>query len=56
MNAGLTDPISSPTGIYAVFRELNCPKEILALPNTGHDWAPAFDRYAWRWLAEKLAR
>lgn len=55
MNAGLTDPISSPTGIYAVFRELHCPKEILALPNTGHDWAPAFDRYAWRWLAEKLS-
>jgi len=55
MNAGLTDPVSSPTGIYAVYQRLSSPKEIHALPNTGHDWSPAFDRLAWRWLDDKLS-
>jgi len=55
MNAGLIDPISSPTGVYAVYQKLAGPKEIVALPNTGHDWSPAFDRKAWKWLEKQLA-
>lgn len=53
MNAGLTDPVSPATGIYAVYQRLNASKKIVALPNTGHDWSPAFDRLAWRWLGSR---
>jgi cephalosporin-C deacetylase-like acetyl esterase len=54
MNAGLIDKVSSPTGIYAAFNRLNCPKQIFPLPNQAHDWSPAFDAYAWQWLTETL--
>jgi len=50
MNAGLADPVSPATGIFAAYNALTSRKQIIALPNTGHDWAPAFDRYAWQWL------
>jgi cephalosporin-C deacetylase len=56
MNAGLIDRVSAPTGIFAVHAALPGEKEIIALPNIGHDWAPAFDQYAWRWLEKILAR
>ena len=56
LNAGLTDAVSPPTGVFAVYQKLNCPKEIIPLPNTGHDWSPAFDRYAWKWLARQLSK
>jgi len=55
MNAGLIDAVSPATGIFAAFRLLTGKKEIVPLPNTAHDWSPAFDRYAWRWLRENLA-
>lgn len=54
MNMGLTDPVSSATGVYAVYRGLAGPKEMIPLPNTGHDWSPAFDRHAWQWLGRTL--
>jgi len=50
MNAGLIDPISPPTGVYAAYRALKTQKRIVPLPNLGHDWSPVFDRYAWTWL------
>ena len=56
LNAGLTDRVSAPTGIFAVHAALPGEKEIVPLPNIGHDWAPAFDQYAWRWLEKILAR
>ncbi len=55
MNAGLIDRVSPPTGIFAVYDALETEKQIIPLPNTAHDWAPAFDRYAWRWLERKLS-
>ena len=54
MNMGLTDPVSPATGIYAAYLSLSGPKQIVSLPNTGHDWSPAFDRQAWRWLDDNL--
>ena len=54
MNMGLIDPVSLPTAVYAAFRSVTGPKEMIPLPNLAHDWSPAFDRYAWKWLAEAL--
>ncbi|MET0262071.1 MAG: acetylxylan esterase, partial [Rariglobus sp.] len=54
MNMGLTDPISPATCVYSVYLGLAGPKEIIPLPNTAHDWSPAFDRHAWRWLDARL--
>lgn len=54
MNMGLTDPVSPATGVYAIYTQLTCPKTLVPLPNTGHDWSPAFDRSAWKWLANVL--
>lgn len=54
MNAGLIDPISPPTGVFAVYRSLTGPKQIVPLPTCGHDISLAFDREAFRWLEEKL--
>ncbi len=54
MNVGLIDPLSPPTSVYAAYLTLGGPKQIIVLANTGHDWAPAFDRFAWRWLNYRL--
>lgn len=54
MNMGLTDPISPATGVWSVYLGLAGPKEIIPLPNTAHDWSPAFDRRAWHWLEARL--
>lgn len=54
MNLGLSDPISPATSVYAAYRQIPGEKQLVILPNTGHDWAPAFDRRAWLWLNEKL--
>jgi cephalosporin-C deacetylase-like acetyl esterase len=54
MNAGLIDPVSPPTGVFAVYRSLTCPKQIVPLPTCGHDLSFAFDREAFRWLEERL--
>jgi len=54
MNAGLTDPVSPPTSVFGVFRSIHSTREMIPLPNLAHDWNPAFDRYAWKWLAKQL--
>ena len=54
MNAGLIDRVSPATSVYAVYRRLTSPKQITPLPNLAHDWSPAFDRFAWRWLDDVL--
>lgn len=54
MNAGLIDPVSAPTAVFAAYQSITSPKEMIALPNLAHDWSPAFDRYAWKWLANVL--
>ncbi len=54
MNAGLIDPVSPATGVFATYRSLTCPKEIVPMPTCGHDISFAFDRHAFRWLEEKL--
>jgi len=51
-NAGLIDPVSPATGAYAAYRMAQSPKRMVAVPNFAHDWIPAFDRLAWRWLDE----
>ncbi|MEI8139374.1 MAG: acetylxylan esterase [bacterium] len=55
MCAGLTDTVSSPTSVYAVYQTVRGQKEIMTCPNIGHAWSPAFDRYAWNWLARIMA-
>jgi cephalosporin-C deacetylase-like acetyl esterase len=55
MNAGLIDPVSPPTGVFAVYQRLGTrDKTLVPLPGMGHDWSAEFDRRAWRWLEEKL--
>lgn len=54
MNCGLIDPVSAPTGVFAAYQLMPGKKQIIPLPNLGHDWSPAFDRYAWRWLERTL--
>lgn len=54
LNAGLIDPISPPSTIFALYRCLCGPKEIRVMPNHGHDWSAAFERYAWQWLRSAL--
>jgi len=54
MNMGLIDHISPPTSIHAAYRRLTGERQMVSLPTYGHDWSVAFDRYAWRWLAERL--
>jgi len=56
MDAGLIDGASYPMGTYQVFHNitLSKSKKIVPMPNIAHDWSPAFDRYAWRWLDEQL--
>ncbi|HEY3396995.1 MAG TPA: acetylxylan esterase [Armatimonadota bacterium] len=54
MDSGLIDGASPPTGCFAVYRALNCPKTMSPLPNKAHDNSPCFDRAAWRWLDKLL--
>lgn len=55
MNAGLIDPISPPSNVWAVFNRLGTnDKSMIALPGLGHDWSAEFDRRAWRWLDARL--
>jgi cephalosporin-C deacetylase len=54
MNAGLIDPVSPVTGVFAVYRSVTSTKEMVPMPNLAHDWSPAFDRYAWAWLERVL--
>jgi len=56
MDAGLIDGASYPMGTFQIFHniKLSKSKKIVPMPNIAHDWSPAFDRYAWRWLDEQL--
>ncbi len=55
MNAGLVDPVSLPTGVWAVFNRLAAAKRrMVVLDGLAHDWSAEFDRQAWRWLDEVL--
>ncbi|MFA6292070.1 MAG: acetylxylan esterase [Victivallales bacterium] len=54
-NAGLVDPVSPPTSIWASYKRLSSKdKTVVALPGLGHDWSAEFDRRAWRWLDKVL--
>jgi cephalosporin-C deacetylase len=56
MNAGLIDPVSPPSSVWAAYNRLGTKqKQMVALPGVAHDWSAAFDRYAWEWLS-KLKR
>ncbi|MFZ2657767.1 MAG: acetylxylan esterase [Victivallales bacterium] len=56
-NAGLVDPVSPPTSIWAVYKRLaSKDKTVVALPGLGHDWSAEFDRRAWRWLDKVFAK
>lgn len=55
MNAGLLDPVSFPSGVFAIFNRLGTnDKQMIAMPGLAHDWSASFDRYAWRWLDQKM--
>ncbi len=55
ISAGLIDPVSPPTSIWAVYKRLaSQDKSVVALPGLAHDWSAEFDRRAWRWLEKKL--
>ena len=55
MNAGLTDPVSPPSSVWAAYnRVASMDKTLVPLPGIAHDWSSEFDRRAWRWLDEKL--
>jgi len=55
MNTSLIDSVSPPSCTYAIYKFLGTKnKEIIFLPNLGHDWSPEFDRYAWKFLEKVL--
>jgi cephalosporin-C deacetylase-like acetyl esterase len=55
MNAGLVDPVSWASCVYAVYLRLGTTqKRMVPLPGLGHDWSAEFDRQAWRWLERVL--
>lgn len=57
MNAGLIDPVSPPSSVFAVYNKLN-PKirKMIAIPGVGHDWSAAFDMQAWDWIKQVHTR
>lgn len=55
MNAGLVDPTSRAAHVYGIYKNLGTDdREMVAQPGLGHDWFAEFDRYAWKWLANKI--
>ncbi|MHB9023022.1 MAG: acetylxylan esterase [Armatimonadota bacterium] len=55
MNAGLVDPVSFISGVFAVYNRLGSrDKMMVPIPGCGHDWSAEFDRRAWRWLDARL--
>ena len=56
MNAGLIDPVSPPSHVWAAYNRLGTTdKSMIPLPGLGHDWSAEFDRRAWIWLKKVLA-
>jgi cephalosporin-C deacetylase-like acetyl esterase len=54
-NCGLIDPVSPPSGVFAVFNAAGgARKTLVAFDGMGHDWCAEFDRRAFRWLDEVL--
>ncbi len=52
VSAGGRDPSCRPPTIYSVYNALTCPKEMLYLPNTGHEIVPAqHDAHA-KWVSQ----
>ena len=54
ISAGGRDPSCKPPTIYAVYNELVCTKEMLYLPQTGHQIVPAMHTAHAKWV-EQLA-
>lgn len=50
MSAGGRDPSCKPPTIYAVYNELTCEKEMLYLPNVGHEIVPAMRGLHEKWV------
>jgi cephalosporin-C deacetylase len=53
-SAGGRDPSCRPPTIYSVFNEIPTEKEMLYLPNTGHEIVPAMRDAHDRWIRERL--
>ena len=54
MSAGGRDPSCRPPTIFAVFNEITAQKEMLYLPETGHEIVPAMHEAHARWVNERL--
>lgn len=52
LSAGGRDPSCKPPTIYAVYNELVCRKEMLYLPETGHEIVPAMHKAHQIWVQE----
>ncbi len=51
MNAGMIDPVSYTSGVFAIYNRLTSTNKIMVpIPGFAHDWSAEFDRRAWRWL------
>jgi len=50
VSAGGRDPSCKPPTVYAVYNELRCEKEMLFLPQTGHEIVPAMHEAHSRWV------
>jgi len=50
MSAGGRDPSCKPPTIYAVYNEMHCPKDMLFLPQTGHEIVPAMREFHKSWV------
>ena len=55
MNMGLMDPCSYAPGVWAIYtRMASADKTLVPIAGHAHDWFPAFDRAAYRWLGKVL--
>ena len=53
-SAGGKDPSCRPQTVFSVYNEINTEKEMLYLPDTGHEIIPAMREAHDRWLQERL--
>ena len=54
MSAGGRDPSCKPPTIYSVYNALTCPKDMLYLPQTGHQIVPAMHAAHENWVRQWL--
>jgi len=54
VSAGGRDPSCRPPTIYAVYNNITAPKEMLYLPNAGHEIVPQMHVAHAEWLSSKL--